>query len=116
MGMASISSCTDATLAHSSIQARSGCASKKLTLSMMEPAKSWSSCITVPIMSRQVRSPRWASGTPPTRTSPSCGSWMPRISFSSVVLPQPDGPAMATDSPGSIARLTPLQHRGSASE
>jgi hypothetical protein len=35
--------------------------------------------------------------------------------FSSVVLPQPDGPVMATDSPGSMRRLTWLSTSGSPS-
>ena len=53
-----------------------------------------------------------ASGTPPTGSRPACGAWMPSISFSSVVLPQPDGPTIATDSPGSIAQAQPAQHAG----
>ena len=113
--MASISSCTAATVAHCVIQSGSGLASKKQMLSAIEPENSGSSCITTPTMSRQARSPTCCSGTPPTSTSPLLGAWMPSISFSSVVLPQPDGPTMATDSPGSMRRLTPRSTSGSPS-
>ena len=114
--MASISSCTEATRAQCATQSMSGCRSKKLMLSEIEPENSGSSCITTPTMSRQARRPSCDSGTPPISISPDCGAWMPRISFSSVVLPQPEGPTMATDSPGSMRRFTPHSTSGSASE
>ena len=90
-------------------------ASKKTMLSVIEPANSWSSCITVPIMARQAGRPSRARLRPPTLISPACGAWMPSISLSRVVLPQPEGPTMATASPGSIARSSPSSTSGSPS-
>ena len=43
----------------------------------------------------------------PTRTEPEVGRSIPAMRLSSVDLPDPDGPMMATASPGSIRTLTP---------
>ena len=81
-------------------------ASKKLMLSAIEPENSG-----VVLHHRadhrraSARNPSCDNGTPPTSSSPLRGAWMPSISFNSVVLPQPEGPTMATDSPGSIAQV-----------
>src|SRR2546428_686180 len=48
-----------------------------------------------------------ASETPSMRTSPDVRSSRPEKQFRSVVLPQPDGPMIATISPRGIARFTP---------
>jgi hypothetical protein len=74
-------------------------------LSAIEPANSGSSCITVPTIARQGAAPIASSARPPTSTSPCTGFRIPSISLISVVLPHPDGPTMATDSPGSMLRL-----------
>ena len=42
----------------------------------------------------------------PTRTAPLVGLSIPAMRLSSVDLPLPDGPMMATASPGSTRRLT----------
>jgi hypothetical protein len=89
------------------MRSRSGLPEKKQMLSAMEPAKSWSSCITTPIRARHRARPMRDSGSPSTRISPRVGCSRPASSFSSVVLPQPEGPAIATDSPASIRKLTP---------
>ena len=44
---------------------------------------------------------------PPTRTVPSCGSANRSSSEASVVFPAPEGPTIATVSPGATAKLTP---------
>jgi hypothetical protein len=43
------------------------------------------------------------TGSPATRTLPAFGRRSPETSFSSVDLPQPDGPTIAANSPSSIA-------------
>jgi hypothetical protein len=44
--------------------------------------------------------------SPPTRISPVVGRSMPAMRFSRVDLPLPDGPMIATASPGATVRLT----------
>ncbi len=108
---------TAATRAHCSAHAVSASASKKVMLSTIEPAKSWSSCITVPIMSRQARKPDLlqVDAADPDLARPAARGCR-ACSFSSVVLPQPDGPTIATDSPGSMRRLSRRSTGSSAAE
>ncbi len=44
----------------------------------------------------------------PTFTTPVCAMLKPAISLSSVVLPQPEGPRKAKNSPGLTSRFTSL--------
>src|SRR5579862_6478860 len=46
------------------------------------------------------------ASSPPIRTRPDSGTSSPASTRSSVVLPEPDGPSSATNSPASIARST----------
>ena len=64
------------------------------------------SCITKPTASRSESSVRSRTSWPSTRTVPSTASAMRGTSIAVVVLPAPDGPTIATSSPGSIVRLT----------
>ena len=48
--------------------------------------------------------------TPPTSTDPPVGVSRPPIRFSSVVLPEPDGPISARKSPGGNVEIDALQH------
>src|SRR5690242_14710579 len=45
--------------------------------------------------------------TPFTFTAPESGARNPAMMFNSVVLPQPDGPTMATNSPSPMVKSTP---------
>ena len=45
-------------------------------------------------------------GTPSMTIAPASGRTKPAIMFMSVVLPQPDGPTMATNSPSRTVKLT----------
>src|SRR5689334_7355152 len=45
-------------------------------------------------------------GVSSTSTAPSSGSSKPAMMFISVLLPQPDGPTMATNSPSATVKLT----------
>ena len=47
-----------------------------------------------------------ATSAPPMRMRPVSTALKPAMARSSVVLPQPDGPRKAKNSPGSIERLT----------
>jgi hypothetical protein len=47
------------------------------------------------------------TSVPDTMTLPEVGWSMPAIRFSSVVLPDPDGPISATNSPSGTSRLNP---------
>src|SRR5687767_14240427 len=47
---------------------------------------------------------RW--GSPSTSTAPSSGCSKPAMMFISVLLPQPEGPTMATNSPSATVKLT----------
>ncbi len=49
----------------------------------------------------------WPTSVPATITLPDVGRSMPAIRFSSVVLPEPDGPMSATNSPSGTSRLNP---------
>jgi hypothetical protein len=108
-----MSSCTAAARAQASIRSRSGSAAKKPMLSAIEPANRLSSCITTPIIARQASAPSRSSGSPLTRIVPSVGCNSPASSFRSVVLPQPDGPAIASHSPGATRKLTSSSTQGS---
>ena len=92
--------------------AMSASASKKVMLSTIEPAKQ---LVFLHHRCRSCRARRAAraaaASTPPIRISPACGAWMPSMHFSRVVLPQPDGPTIATESPGSMRSAQPAQHR-----
>ena len=57
----------------------------------------------------------WLMSTPPTRTTPESTVSRPLRQFSSVVLPQPDGPMIATMSPFGTASETPRSARTSTS-
>src|SRR5689334_7334418 len=46
-------------------------------------------------------------GTPSMETEPLSGSRNPAIMFINVVLPHPDGPTIATNSPSPTVKLTP---------
>ena len=48
-----------------------------------------------------------AMSAPATTTDPPVASSIPPITFSSVVLPDPDGPRMTTNSPGATSSATP---------
>ena len=48
---------------------------------------------------------------PPTETVPDVASSSPAKMRSAVVLPQPDGPSSATNSPGSMCRVSPSSAR-----
>ena len=57
----------------------------------------------------EIRIPRGSGlqrGTPSMTIAPASGLTKPAIMFMSVVLPQPEGPMMATDSPSRIVKLT----------
>jgi hypothetical protein len=54
------------------------------------------------------RSSRPPSVSPPKRSTPPVGWSSAPSSWSSVVLPDPLGPVMATCSPSAISKLTPL--------
>ena len=113
--MAAISSCNAASRAQSSMRRLSGWSAKKQMLSATDPANSWSSCMTTPIIERQRVAPMLASDSPSTSNSPSVGvNRLVRI-LSSVVLPHPDAPTIATVSPGSILKLTRSSTQGSVS-
>ena len=84
-------------------------------LSATLPANNWSSCITAPAMARTVRGPTLRRSCAPIRIVPSVGTSSPSNSLTRVVLPQPDAPTMATDSPGSIVKLQSLSTHGSPS-
>ena len=71
-----------------------------------------SSCMTTPITRARSAEAIVLTSRPLTRTSPRLGSSRPIIRCSSVVLPLPDGPVIATDSPGSTVRLAPLSSHG----
>ena len=62
-----------------------------------------------PIFSKRTRSieRRSVTSMPPTDTVPAVGRSIAPMRLSSVVLPEPDGPVTATNSPGAIARSTP---------
>ena len=94
-------------------QARSGAGAKKAMLSAIDPAKSLSSCITTPIISRQRVGPEPSSGSPLTRISPRVGASRPARSLSERRLAAARGPAMATHSPASMRKLTSAEHQGS---
>ena len=51
---------------------------------------------------------QWWIGEPSSRISPTLGRARPTISRHSVLLPAPDGPMMASASPGSTAQDTSL--------
>ena len=78
-------------------------------LSAMDPLNSSSSCITVPIRLRNCAGPEPRQCTPPMRISPSAAGSKPRITLSRVVLPHPEGPTMATDSPSATVKLDVAQ-------
>src|SRR4051812_32460671 len=46
-------------------------------------------------------------GVPSTSTAPSSGARNPAMMFMSVVLPQPDGPTIATNSPSRTSKFNP---------
>ncbi|KAG0903571.1 hypothetical protein G6F32_017315 [Rhizopus arrhizus] len=81
--------------------------------SPMDPANSTASCNTVPAILRRAAAPIPRTATPSTSTSPSVGVRMPSRMLIRVGLPPPDGPVMATDSPGSMRRLMPSSTYGS---
>ncbi|MNP27635.1 hypothetical protein D3C76_1205570 [compost metagenome] len=102
MGICAMSSCTAAMRAHCSTQRGSASALKKLMLSAIEPANSTSSCSTV-ALTRRSRSRLWLSmATPSSSTLPLLGARMPSMTLSKVVLPPPEGPTIASESPASI--------------
>ena len=72
---------------------------------------SWKNWKTMPDRRpRHAASRSWPSSwtaVPPTVTDPAVGRSMPATMFSSVDLPLPDLPTMATNSPASISRSTP---------
>ncbi|MNV82101.1 hypothetical protein D3C71_1758150 [compost metagenome] len=53
---------------------------------------------------------------PPITIEPDVGLSKPSISFISVVLPQPDAPTIATDSPSRMEKLQSLRIHSSVSE
>ena len=59
-----------------------------------------------------LRSENVRAGSPKSVTSPLVGRSRPSASRSSVVLPPPFGPAIATNSPGSTRRSTSASTRG----
>ena len=93
-----------------------GAGSKKQTLSAIEPANSWSSCITVPTACDSARGPAAAMARRRPGSRRRWASSRPSISFTSVVLPHPEGPTMATDSPGSMRDRALSSTNGSVSE
>ena len=84
--------------------------SKKAIFSLMEPASSVSSCITVPKCSRHTW--RWAlsRGTPSRRIAPCCGFSRPRMNLISVDLPLPEGPTIPTQAPAGVLKGNVIQH------
>ena len=62
-------------------------------------------------MSR-LRGSRWVTSRSPMWIGPAVVSSIPAISFSSVDLPQPDGPTSTMNSPWRTSRLTSSTARG----
>ena len=77
--------------------------------------KNWK---TRPMCRRRIRasssSLRPVTGSPATVMSPSSGVSSPATRFSSVDLPQPEGPIRATNSPAATVRFTPRSARTGA--
>ena len=71
---------------------------------MLGTGRSWGMYAALCAMSRELSS---SAGTPSKSTWPPMCCTMPSTARSSVLLPQPLGPAMAVTRPGGKARLTP---------
>ncbi|CPU67098.1 Uncharacterised protein [Mycobacteroides abscessus] len=76
-------------------------------LSASVPTNTWCSCVTSATSRRRSSSGRSTSRTPPERTEPAVGGWMPASMRPRVDLPAPDGPTTASRSPGSRSSETP---------
>ena len=77
--------------------------------------KSWSSCITTPDLRPERLGPEMLQRHPVDQDLAGRRLERPSITFSRVVLPPPEGPVIATNSPGSIMRSTPSRTSGSVS-
>ena len=90
----------------------SGIAAFSRALSSSSSSPCWN---TKPKCSRRSRArssadSSWTATEPSAawkRTCPESGTDIPARAWSSVVFPEPEGPVIATDSPGAIVRLTP---------
>ena len=71
------------------------------------PTNTWCSWVTRATSVRRTGSGSFVASTPPMRTVPSRGALMPASSRPSVDLPEPDGPTIASRSPGSRSSVTP---------
>ena len=80
------------------------------------PASSWSSCMMTPAILRMSSMCSVRMLTPPMNTSPLTGRSIPVSSFSTVVLPHPDGPTTATDCPSGMVSDRSFRIHGSCSE
>ena len=87
--------------------ARAGRASSRLSTRV--PTKTWCSWVTSATSPRSCSSSRSTIRTPPTSTRPERGPSMPASSRPRVDLPAPEGPTMASRSPGARSSATPLR-------
>ena len=58
---------------------------------------------------RRSRADKARKSSPSSRTSPASGASSPAMARSNVVLPEPEGPSRARNSPGSARRETPFR-------
>ena len=72
--------------------------------------KMWCSWVTSATWRRNIGNGMLASATSPTMTEPLRGASMPANSRPIVDLPAPEGPTMASRSPGRIVSESPFKH------
>ena len=69
-------------------------------------------CSTTPIWRRSARRSSDVSGKPSNKTEPAVGVSKPRSKRRMVLFPLPDGPTIATYSPGSMVKDNPFSTGG----
>lgn len=115
MGMRLMSSARPA-MAAASIASSCEYASAPQMQSRIEPVNGWAFCSTTPHWRRTAPWSRAARSWPSYRTLPEAGRSKPMSSRSSVDLPQPLGPTIATNSSGPTRRETSSRTSGPSSE
>ena len=112
IGVRMMSSCTWAAAAASRTRLMSRSGSKKAMLSAIVPDSSRSSCATTPTCARHARQRSGvARMTVELDRAVASAALRPSSSFKSVVLPPPEGPVMATYSPGCNLEIDVLEHQ-----